>query len=105
MVSSWYPIRIISIYKIRLNWFSIQYWILRLFPVSIDIDDCQKDVKSSYQHKNCFPGVECKDRKAPRRGFDCAPCPKGFVGNGKICQKESELTKNLLPMILLKCLM
>ena len=62
--------------------------------ISIDINDCQKDTKSSYQNENCFPGVECKDRKAPRRGFDCAPCPKGYVGNGKICQKESELIKN-----------
>ena len=50
--------------------------------------------KSLIHDYGCFPGVECKDRKAPRRGFDCGSCPKGFVGNGKICQKEGDLCDN-----------
>ena len=53
-----------------------------------DVDDCDKtNVESSF-NDSCFPGVECIDRKAPERGFDCGPCPKGFVGNGRTCHKE-----------------
>ena len=56
----------------------------------IDIDDCDNTKEYSPDHEPCFSGVDCRDRKAPRRGFDCGPCPKGFVGNGKICQKEGD---------------
>ena len=56
----------------------------------VDIDDCQPSKISSQGQDLCYPGVECRDRKAPRRGFDCGKCPKGYVGNGKICQKEGK---------------
>ena len=60
----------------------------------VDIDDCQPSKISSQSQFLCYSGVECRDRKAPRRGFDCGKCPKGYVGNGKICQKEGK--RNLL---------
>ena len=56
----------------------------------VDIDDCQPSRILSQNQDLCHPGVECRDRKAPRRGFDCGKCPKGYVGNGKICQKEGK---------------
>ena len=59
--------------------------------ITTDINDCKEEGTSALHGQKCFPGVECKDRRAPRRGFDCAPCPKGYVGNGKICQKESKI--------------
>ena len=59
-------------------------------PSFVDIDDCQPSKISSQGQDLCYPGVECRDRKAPRRGFDCGKCPKGYVGNGKICQKEGK---------------
>ena len=64
--------------------------------IFIDIDDCNHTKEYFSEHEPCFSGVDCRDRKAPRRGFDCGPCPKGFVGNGKICQKEGEQEINLL---------
>ena len=37
---------------------------------------------------NCFQGVQCVDRAAPRTGYMCGPCPSGYQGDGVTCTGE-----------------
>ncbi|KAK3232840.1 hypothetical protein CYMTET_56831, partial [Cymbomonas tetramitiformis] len=38
--------------------------------------------------KPCFPGVACRDVRAPGTGHACGACPPGMVGDGAACMEN-----------------
>ncbi|XP_066209875.1 von Willebrand factor D and EGF domain-containing protein [Saccopteryx leptura] len=51
-------------------------------PPELKGKHCQEDVNEC-DSRPCFPGVECLNTFA---SYHCGSCPKGFHGDGKICQ-------------------
>ena len=45
---------------------------------NIDIDGCESS--------DCPTGTNCTDRIAPDTGFDCGPCPDGYIAEGNKCE-------------------
>ncbi|KAK3289078.1 hypothetical protein CYMTET_3484 [Cymbomonas tetramitiformis] len=48
----------------------------------VDADDCDWD--------NCEAGVQCLDARPPQRGFSCAACATGYLGDGFNVTKYTE---------------
>ena len=44
----------------------------------LDINDCSPNP--------CYPGVACRDKPAPYRGYTCGDCPAPTVGDGTTCR-------------------
>jgi len=46
---------------------------------------CQapQQVQSACSSSPCFSGVECFE---VNNGFECGPCPRGYIGNGRACK-------------------
>lgn len=62
-------------------------------PAGLTGQYCQHKIDACVENNQpCFPGVKCTDVSSSSNGtrYQCDPCPKGYSGNGSICEDIDE---------------